>query len=268
MTTKEPQKARILVIDDEPVARLSLAELLSLEGYFAESAASGEEALQCFAQEPYDLAVVDLKMPGMDGLELINALQESAPEAIIIMLTAHGTLETAVRAMRQGAHDYLLKPANVNEILASVKAGLVKRNREVRRQELLSLMERTLSALTSDIDLPLPENSIEADRFIQARDVIIDQKKHLATAQGQPLELTPTEFKLLVYLMSHPDQVTSPQELVQQVQGYQADPWESRSIIRVHIRRLRQKLEPVDSDPTYIVTVRGAGYMFVSESVE
>lgn len=267
MTVGGQKKTHILVVDDEPVARLSLAELLSLEGYVASAAASGEEALQLLAEVACDLAIVDIKMPGMDGLELIKAMRECAPDTIIIMLTAHGTLETAVQAMRQGAHDYLLKPANVNEILESVKGGLVKRRREVRRQELLSLMERTLSALTAEAE-PLPEEeSLADDRFIQVRDVIIDQKKHLATVRGEPLELTPTEFKLLVYLMSHPDQVSSPQDLVREVQGYEADPWESRSIIRVHVRRLRQKLEPDPSNPSYVVTVRGAGYMFVSEPV-
>ncbi len=267
MTTGGQEKPHILVVDDEPVARLSLAELLSLEGFVADAAASGEEALQLLEESSYDLAIVDIKMPGMDGLDLVNAMQKCATDTIIIMLTAHGTLETAVQAMRQGAHDYLLKPANVNEILESVQGGLVKRRREMRRRKLLSLMERTLSALSEEAG-PLPDDEVLVDdRFIQVRDVLIDQKKHLATIAGEPLELTPTEFKLLVYLMSHPDQVSSPQTLVREVQGYEADPWESRSIIRVHIRRLRQKLEPVPSEPSYVVTVRGAGYMFVTEPV-
>jgi DNA-binding response OmpR family regulator len=256
--------SKILVVDDEPAARLSLAELLSLEGYEVSVAASGEEALDLLGEGPFDLAIIDLKMPGMDGLEVIQGIQERTGETIIIMLTAHGTLETAVQAMRQGAHDYLLKPANVNEIMASVKAGLDKRRRELRRRELLSLMKHTLAAMADEDPVPPAGPQVLTDRFLQIREVLVDQQKHLATFRGNPLDLTPTEFKLLVYLLSHPDEVLSPQELVRKVQGYEADHWESRSIIRVHVRRLRQKLEPDPARPIYIITVRGAGYMFAS----
>ena len=258
-------RASILVVDDEPAARLSLAELLALEGYEVAAAASGEEALGLLSESSFELAIVDLKMPGIDGMEVVDALQERTPDTVIIMLTAHGTLETAVMAMRQGAHDYLLKPANVNEIMASVEAGLDKRRREQRRRELLSLMQHTLTAIADDTPVPAAEPPLIADRFVQVREVLVDQQKHLATFRGTPLDLTPTEFKLLVYLLNHADQVLSPQELVREVQGYEADHWESRSIIRVHIRRLRQKLEPDPANPLYITTVRGAGYMFGSQ---
>lgn len=253
------------MVDDEPAARLSLAELLSLEGYEVTAAASGEEAVDLLSEGPFDLAIIDLKMPGMDGLEVVQVLQERSPDTVIIMLTAHGTLDTAVQILRQGAHDYLLKPANVNEIMASVKAGLDKRRREVRRRELLSLMQHTLAAITDEAPMPPTELPLVTDRFLQVREILVDQQKHLATFRGEPLDLTPTEFKLLVYLLSHPDQVLSPRDLVHKVQGYEADRWEARSIIRVHIRRLRQKLEPDPAHPVYIVTVRGAGYMFTSQ---
>ncbi len=263
-TERSRTNVKILVVDDEPAARLSLGELLSLEGYEVAMAASGEEALELLSEGPLHLAIVDLKMPGMDGLELVQALQESTPGTIIIMLTAHGTLETAVQAMRHGAHDYLLKPANVNEIMASVKAGLDKHRRELRRRELLSLMQHTLAAIADEEPAPNAELQVLTDRFLQVREVLVDQQKHLATFRGKPLDLTPTEFKLLIHLLSHTDEVLNPQELVRQVQGYEADHWESRSIIRVHVRRLRQKLEPEPARPCYIITVRGAGYMFAS----
>jgi len=263
--THSKASANILVVDDEPAARLSLAELLSLEGYEVSAVASGEEAVGLLSERSFDLAIVDLKMPGMDGLEVVDVLQRQSADTVIIMLTAHGTLETAVQAMRQGAHDYLLKPANVNEIMASVKAGLDKRRRELRRRELLSLMQHTLAAITDETPMPPTEPPLVTDRFLQVREVLVDQQKHLATLRGEALELTPTEFKLLVYMLSHPDRVLSPQELVREVQGYEADHWEARSIIRVHIRRLRQKLEPDPANPVYITTVRGAGYMFPSK---
>lgn len=267
MSTGHTQaSAHIMVVDDEPAARLSLAELLSLEGYEVAAAASGEEAIEMLSEGPFDLAIIDLKMPGMDGLEVVETFQEQSPETVIIMLTAHGTLETAVQAMRKGAHDYLLKPANVNEIMVSVKAGLDKRRRGLRRRELLSLMQHTLAAITDETPMPPAEPPVATDRFLQVREVLVDQQKHLATLRGARLDLTPTEFKLLVYLLAHPDRVLSPQELVHEVQGYEADHWEARSIIRVHVRRLRQKLEPDPANPVYIITVRGAGYMFPSKA--
>jgi DNA-binding response OmpR family regulator len=265
MTSERVQaRARIIVVDDESAARLSLAELLTLEGYEVVPAADGEAAVDLLSDGPFDLAIVDIKMPGMDGLEVVNRFQKHSPDTVIIMLTAHGTLETAVQAMRQGAHDYLLKPTNVNEIMASVKGGLDKRRRELRRRELLSLMQHTLAAITDEAPLPPAEPPMMPDRFLKVRGVLIDQQKHLATLHGEELEVTPTEFRLLVYFLSNPDRVLSPQELVREVQGYDADHWEARSIIRVHIRRLRQKLEPDPGNPNYIVTVRGAGYMFPS----
>jgi two-component system alkaline phosphatase synthesis response regulator PhoP len=126
-------------------------------------------------------------------------------------------------------------------------------------------MQHTLAAITDEAPMPPTEPPVVTDRFLQVREVLVDRQKHLVTLRGEPLDLTPTEFKLLVYLVSHPDRVLSPQELVREVQGYEADHWEARSIIRVHVRRLRQKLEPDPANPIYITTVRGAGYMFPSK---
>jgi DNA-binding response OmpR family regulator len=106
--------------------------------------------------------------------------------------------------------------------------------------------------------------SAASDRFIQSRGISLDLQRHVATARGQLLDLTLTEFKLLAYLMQRPDQVVSPRELVSAVQGYEADEYEARAIVRVHIRRLRQKLEQDPDNPEYIVNVRGVGYLFAS----
>ena len=94
----------------------------------------------------------------------------------------------------------------------------------------------------------------------------MDRQKHVAMLRGQPLDLTPTEFKILVCLLETPDQVWSPQELVRRAQGYETDAWGARAIVRVHIRRLRKKMEADPSDPRYILNVRGVGYMFSSSS--
>jgi len=263
--------ARVMVVDDEAVARVSLAEVLRLEGYQVATAASGEEALSLLSKsEPFDLVVLDLKMPGMDGLEVTEAMQRDYPGTVIVLLTAFATLETAIQAIRQGAHDYLLKPCPIPEILESVRKGLTKRQHEQHRQQLVSQLQRTLTELATveGTDEVEEAASPQPSRFIQIRDVVVDRQKHVAMLRGRPLELTPTEFKILVCLMETPDQVWSPQELVRRAQGYETDAWGARAIVRVHIRRLRKKMELDPSEPKYILNVRGVGYMFVSSSSE
>jgi DNA-binding response OmpR family regulator len=260
------QGARLMVVDDEAVARVSLAEVLKLEGYEVHTAASGEEALSLLETSgPFDLMVLDLKMPGMDGLEVTEAVRELSPGTVIILLTAFATLETAIEAVRKGAHDYLLKPSVVPEVLESVRKGLEKRSQERERQALVSQLEQTISKLASaegaEVTPPAPPGRPE--RFATVRDLTVDRQKHVASMGGQPLDLTPTEFKILACMMETPDEVWSPQDLVRRAQGYDTDAWGARAIIRVHIRRLRKKIEEDPSNPTYIINVRGVGY-FVS----
>ncbi len=261
----QDQDAHVMVVDDEAVARVSLAEILRLEGYRVSTAASGEEALSLLNKSgPVDLMVLDLKMPGMDGLEVTEAVQRESSGTVIILLTAFATLETAIDAIRKGAHDYLLKPCPIPEILESVRKGLAKRHQEQQRQHLVSQLQRTLSELatvegTEEIE---EASAPQPSRFLQVREVVVDRQKHVVMMQGRPLDLTPTEFKILTCLVETPDQVWSPQELVRRAQGYETDAWGARAIIRVHIRRLRKKLEENPSDPKYILNVRGVGYMF------
>ena len=124
-------KSNILVVDDEPVARQSLTDILKLEGYLVVSAPNGQAAVEHVRTHAVDLMVVDLKMPGMDGLEVIQVVNQSSPDTEIILLTAHGSIETAIQALRLRVHDYLLKPASPVQVLASVKKGLERRNRSV-----------------------------------------------------------------------------------------------------------------------------------------
>jgi DNA-binding response OmpR family regulator len=252
----------ILVVDDEAAMRATLAEILSGEGYRTTTAEDGETALRILRETPIDLMVLDLKMAGLDGLQVTEAAQQVSPDTVIIMLTAHGTLESAINAMRRGAHDYLLKPAAVPEILAAVERGLKHRHQVLKQRDLITLMQRAIQEL--QVPGSAAAEGAGHDRFIQVRGVSLDLQRHVATANSNLLDLTLTEFKLLAYLMQHPDQVISPRELVSAVQGYEADEHEARAIIRVHIRRLRQKMEPDPDNPEYVLNVRGVGYLFAS----
>jgi DNA-binding response OmpR family regulator len=255
---------RILIVDDETTLRTTMADLLAAEGREIAAASSGEEALAYLEGSQFDLIIVDLIMPGIDGLQVIDVAQKLSPQAKIIMLTAYGTLDSAIQAMRRGATDYLLKPANAQQIEAAVDRALQQRFEESRREQLIVNIGQAFDELRGgEATTPaLPSAPRRQERFLQARQIIIDLQKHIVTLDGQAMDLTPTELRLLSTLIANSDQVMSCRELVAQVQNYETDEREARSIIRVYIRRLRKKIEPDPASPSYILNVRGAGYMF------
>ncbi|MGC9398000.1 MAG: response regulator transcription factor [Anaerolineae bacterium] len=259
-------RAHVLVVDDEAAERVTLAEALRLEDYYVTLAASGEEVLRLIKDEvPFDLVILDLKLPGIDGLQVLEALHAAKPELVVILITGYATLETAIQALRKGAYDYLLKPCSMEEILATTRKGLSEFERERHRQDLIAQLQNTVQELADTEGGSREVLSAPSETMLQVADVVLDRSRHLATRDGQPVDLTPTEFRLLECLMEDADRVQSPQALIRCAQGYETDAMGARSIIRVHIRRLRTKLEPKPSDPRYIVNVRGVGYMFASE---
>ena len=120
-------KSTILVVDDEPVARQSLSDILRLEGYNVMALANGQASIEYVRTHPIDMMVVDLRMPGMDGLQVVQVVNQISPDTEVILLTAHGSTETAIQALRLRIHDYLLKPAPPPQIIASIKKGLSRR---------------------------------------------------------------------------------------------------------------------------------------------
>lgn len=258
---------RILVVDDEAAERITLGELLRLEGYMVTLAASGEEALALMHQDPdFDLAILDLRLPGADGLQVLEGIHRVSTETIVILITGYGTMETAIQALRKGAYDFLLKPCPVEEVLSAVRRALSELKAGRHRRSLLTQLQSTLHALVATTDGvadPVIETRNETE-VMAVGDVRIDKARHLVTYVGQPVDLTPTEFRLLECLIARVDEVCTPQDLVRCAQGYETDSWGARSIVRVHIRRLRRKLEPDPENPRYILNVRGVGYLFAS----
>jgi two-component system response regulator RegX3 len=160
---------------------------------------------------------------------------------VVIILTAHGSLDSALTAIREGVDGYLLKPAEAEELWRTVDDALARRARQVRAQ---------------------PE--VEEEGVLRGGPFSVDLKKQLATKGGKPLELTTSEFSLLAYLVENTYRATSPPELVRAVRDYQCDSMhEARQIIKWYVHRLRQKVEDDPSNPQHIVTVRGVGYRFV-----
>ena len=283
-------KAKILVVDDEEAIRFSLTETLTRDGHEIVTAAHGEEALDLIATDVFDLVLIDLKLPGIGGMEVLKGLREQTPETIAIVLTAYASLETAVEALRNGAHDYLFKPCKTVELRESIRRGLLNRQRELRQHTLLRQLEQHLSnsladirativeepdvAASSDIDrqpttIPQSNQGIHPDllkpetetgRFLQRAGLIVDFTRHVITLNNHLLELSPTEFNLLAYLISESPRVVPAQELVREVQGYESEQWEASETVRYHIYRLRQKIKATTQRTGIIRTVRGVGY--------
>jgi DNA-binding response OmpR family regulator len=280
------QSANILVVDDENSIRFFLEELLERDGHRVTSVDSGEAALAHIETEEFDLALIDLKLQGISGTKVLKVLHKKWPDTVVIMLTGHGSLESAVEALRQGAHDYLFKPCKTVELRESIRVGLMNRHQQQRQRELLWQLEQHLSNSlagvratieettpppTRHVRAPNPqpdvvppvmtrEPAMEQNRFLQCSGLIVDLTRHVITVNDNLLELSPTEFDLLAYLLSESPRVVPPQELVREAQGYTIEPWEARDIIRYHIYRIRQKIKEVTGRTDIISTVRGVGY--------
>jgi DNA-binding response OmpR family regulator len=261
--------ARVLIVDDERALRHSLAGLFERIGYQTWEAASGAEALQYLQRREYDVVLLDLKMPGMDGTEVLQRAGALAPDALFIIMTAYGTLDSAILGIRQGAFDYLLKPSPVKEIVRVVEAGLTKIHQQRQAQEPVQLLERALATLKSEDDplsqslSPAPEES--KGRFLEAPGLLLDRERELVLLEGEPLDLTPTEFEILVYLMHHQNCVVSASEIVAHLRGYEIDERDARTFLRAHIHRLRQKVEADPQNPRLIGTVYGRGFRLPAE---
>jgi DNA-binding response OmpR family regulator len=256
--------ANILIVDDERATRRTLAELFRRKGYRAVEAASGREALEHIARQCFDLVILDLKMPEMDGTEVLQAARPLAPDTVFIILTAYGTLDSAIVAIRHGAFDYLFKPSPMQEIARAVEAGLAERRRRLSAEDPVALLERALAGLR--VAAQRPGTAPAPERFLQTPEVTVDTLRRLVVVHGQPVDLTPTEFDILVYLLRHRDQVVSCRELVAHLRGCDLDERDARILLRSHIHRLRHKLEHDPARSRLIRTARGSGYRIAAEA--
>jgi len=229
-------KRTILLVEDEPKAVKVIRAYLEQSGFEVHSSFDGLQALSLFRQTQPDLVVLDLNLPGIDGLEVCRNLRQIS-NVPIIMLTARAEETDRLIGLELGADDYIVKPFSPRELVARVKAVL-------RRVEGASLQ-------------PQP-------RRLAAGAVEMDESRRQAWLRGQPLDLTTMEFDLLIALISQPGRVFSRSQLLDMVQGEAFEGYERT--IDVHIKNLRKKLDDDSRDPRYILTIRGIGYKFAEES--
>jgi two-component system, OmpR family, KDP operon response regulator KdpE len=224
---------KVLVIDDEPQIRRALRAGLEPDGYTVLLAASGEEGLDMAALHAPDLVILDLSMPGMDGLEVCRELREWS-QVPILVLSVHEGEQDKVAALDRGADDYVTKPFSLEELRARIRALLRRRGGE-------SGPGTTLTAGELQIDLA----------------------RHRVALAGQEVHLTPLEYQLLCYMAQHPDRVLTHRQLLSRVWG--AEYVDDLHTLRVHIANLRAKIEPGASVPRFIHTHLRIGYRFSSE---
>ncbi len=236
------EQVHTLVVDDEAGIRFFIKETLERAGHTVITAGNGEEALDLLRNTHFELVMLDLKLGGrVDGLKVLEAVRWRWPDAVVIILTAHGSLESAMSAIREGVDRYLLKPLTPKELRDSVDEALEEQRDRLERAQEQAQEQATLEKGPFTVDL----------------------QKHQVIYEGTPLELTPSEFDLLVYLMQNAHRVVSPPELVEIVRDYRPeDLYEARNIIKWYVHRLRQSIEPDPSHPRFLINVRGVGYRF------
>jgi DNA-binding response OmpR family regulator len=237
---------KILIVDDEEVARLTLAEILRLEGYEISAVGSGEEAVEVLRKETFDVMILDLKMSGMSGLDVLRQVVDTLPNLSIIILTAYGTIDSAIQAIRYRVHDYLLKPVSPEQVLESIEKALAKkRSSRAMIAEESALMRGRIEQLPGGAQL-----------FWDRR---------LISWSESSLSLTPTEVRLMRILFERKNEMVPHSELVFLIQGYRIDTEEAAKILRPVVSRLRQKLSAVPEWNDRIKNVRGAGYVLEME---
>lgn len=228
------RRQHVLIVDDESEILGYLKRGLTFEGFRVSSAADGETALAIAARDRPDVVILDVMLPGMDGLAVCEHLRREDPHLPILMLTARDTVPDRVAGLESGADDYLVKPFAFIELLARIRALL---RRSVRRQEEV--------------------------RPLRYADLVLDPRARTVERAGRPVELTTREFDLLELFLRHPNQVLTRDVILENIWGYQDDIPES-NIVDVYVRYLRQKLE-AGGGTRLLQTVRGVGYVLREE---
>ncbi len=226
--------AKILVVDDEPAIRSTVQAYLEREGFTVRTAPDGALALKAARTFAPDLVVLDIMLPGIDGLEVLRQLRQESP-VYVLMLTARAEEADKVIGLSVGADDYLAKPFSPRELVARVKAVL-RRGRAGGPADAAPLRFRRL---------------------------VVEPEARRLRKDGEPVELTTVEFDLLYALARHAGRVLSREQLIEQVWGY--DYYGDERVVDVHIGHLRRKIEDDPASPTLVATVRGAGYRFEDE---
>lgn len=255
---------RILIVEDDPAVCLVLTQMIVREGHRPDVAIHGLNALRLLTENRYDLVLLDLFVEPVGGLEVLKLARQQDPDIVGIIITGHSSLESAVEALRLGAFDYILKPFAVNAVARRVSEGLQHRAEAVRRRRLIGDIDRLRRTLQEfETETETDSDASVTQGLVRSGDLSIDPYRRTATLGERSLNLTTTEFDMLVSLVRSAPAALSPRELIAGSLGYESSDAEARELVKWHVYQLRRKLEPDPSNPRYIKNVRYKGYVWV-----
>ena len=271
----ESRLMQVLLVDHDGVNRYTTSKALKRVGYIVAEASYADQALDLLERQHFDVVLTEIQLPEFDGIELLRRIKAQAPDAVVVLITGDPSVETAVQALRYGAHDYLVKPCSSDDIRLSIDRGIARAKILMRRRRMLDAIERNVFELAreaaesttsaDDITLePIPRHLREqvpsAPNALLVGPLTLVPGRFQLTAGAFSVSLTPTEFDLLAYLAAHRNRVVSCQELVTEVRGYTTDETEAREVMRPHVSNLRRKLRQLGEYGKLVVNVRGNGY--------
>ncbi|MEH6826011.1 MAG: response regulator transcription factor [Motiliproteus sp.] len=233
------KKLRILVVEDEVAIRAGLVDVFTFHGYDTDAVEDGPSGLSRALSGHYDLVLLDIMLPGMDGYEICRRIREQDQDQPIIMLTAKSGDEEIIQGLSLGADDYVAKPFSVAQLVLRVQA----------------VLRRSRAAMAMDSQLQLGDSTR------------IDLANLCGDRGGEKLQFTRREIELLQYLQTHSDRPVPREELLNKVWGYDKQMDIETRTVDIHIAKLRRKIEPAPAQPRHLVTVRGAGYRLLTDPV-
>jgi DNA-binding response OmpR family regulator len=258
----------ILIIDDEATLRQTLARILQQADFEVTTAENGEQGLAYIQTTNFDLVFMDLRMPGMAGMDVLKLIHAQYPNLPVVLFTAQPDLHSAVDALRNGATDYLLKPLKPQALIERAQSIIVSQQKENRKRQIMEHIEALqaeLKSLTSGQTGPLQAATLGSDRFLKRGALVLDLHKRRLIINEQTINIPPTSFDYLLVLARHSPNVVNYQTLVAEAQGYQAEMREAQELTKWHIHQLRQAIEQDAHAPSYLINVRGTGYRLVAD---
>jgi len=265
------EAGNVLIIDDDGGVRATLARVLQNAGCKTATASDGPESFKLISGCEFDLVLLDIFLPQMDGVQVLREIRSRCPKLPVIMLTGHGSLQSAVESLRLGAIDYLQKPIDPEILVARVRIALEEQRLQRRKEEIrlqiavLQLELQTMEAANSSLGFSQPPVSTTHERFVKNGRLILDIQAKRATFGDQVLNVPPSTFEYLAVLVKYSPEVVAYKVLVTEAQDYQVSGLDARELAKWHVHVLRNALEADPQKPRNLINVRGVGYRLISD---
>jgi len=262
---------KILIVDDEAVLRQTLARILQQAGLEVTIAENAAQALAFLQNTRFDLVYMDIRMPGMPGLDALEAARALQPGLPVVLFTAQPDLASAVEALRRGASDYLLKPLKPEVILEKTQSILLTQRKERRKREILAQIG-SLQTELKELEIGQVNSSAleifsapDVERYLKRGALTLDMHTRRLLVADRQVSLPPASFDILLVLTRHSPRVVDYRTLLAEALGYQVDAREAQELVKWHIHHIRQAIEPDARNPIFLFNLRGVGYRLVMD---